>query len=200
MAQFNRRFGRGEARIVRRGFRRAFGVMPALPPGMIRGMVQAHRLFATGQYAQSASLLENLANTARAGGLPRAPRLFFQAARANWHANQVPHGMDLLQVALDLLVAAGRLGVAAQIASMATTELTGLGHKQEADQVRDIVSKIPGLQEAASEAALEEKVRPVLPTHCAQCGAIVRSDEVDWIDEITAACAYCGSPIRPDKT
>jgi hypothetical protein len=191
---------RVESRIIRRGFRRSFGLLPVLPPGMIHGMVQAHRLFATGQYAQSASLLDNLANTARADDLPRAPRLFFQAARANWHANQTAHGMDLLHVALDMLVAAGAIGIAIQIASMATAELNNLGYKQEADSLRDYGSKIPGWQEAASEAPEDDKGKPVLPTHCTQCGAIVRRDDVDWIDEITAACAYCGSPMRPEKS
>ena len=38
--------------------------------------------------------------------------------------------------------------------------------------------------------------RPVLPTHCPSCGAAVRPDEVEWLDEVTAECAYCGSPIR----
>ena len=166
---------------------------------MILEMVQAHRLFAIGQYSQSASLFENLANTARAGGLQRAPRLFFQAARANWHANQMSHGMDLMRTALDMLAAVGAVGIAGQIASLAMTELNGMGHKPEADQLRDYLVKIPGWQGTASETPPEEKTKPVLPTHCKQCGATVRSDEVDWIDEITAACAYCGSPIRADK-
>jgi hypothetical protein len=184
----------------RRGPGRRMGMMPALPPGMIRGMIQAHRLFATGQYAQSALMLENLANTARAEGLPRAPRLFFQAARANWHADQTAHGMDLMHTALNMLATAGVLGVAVQMVNTATIELTELGHKPEADALREYVSKIPGWMEAASAPPEDEGPKPVLPTHCAQCGAIVRPDEVDWIDEITAACAYCGSPIRPEKT
>jgi hypothetical protein len=199
MTRFERRMQRREGRFLRRGFRRTFGMLPALPSGMIQGMVQAHRLFAAGKYSESASMLENLANTARAGNLPRAPRLFFQAARANWHANQVAHGMDLLHIALDLLAAAGALDIAVQIASLATAELNSLGHKQEADSVREYVSKIPGWQEAAAEPPEDDKPKPVLPTHCSQCGAVVRPDEVDWIDEITAACAYCGSPMRPEK-
>ncbi len=191
---------RREGRVLRRGFRRAFGMQPPMPPGLIHGMVQAHRLFAIGQYAQAASMLENLANTARAEGLPRTPRLFFQAARANWHANQAAHGMDLMRVALDMLAAAGALGIAVQIANMGTAELTSLGYPQEAENLREYAAKIPGWKEAASAPPEDEGPRPVLPTHCIQCGAIVRSDEVDWIDEITAACAYCGSPIRPEKT
>jgi hypothetical protein len=38
--------------------------------------------------------------------------------------------------------------------------------------------------------------RPILPTHCPSCGAGVRPDEVEWLNEVTAECAYCGSPIR----
>jgi hypothetical protein len=200
MPRFGRPLGRIGPPILPRRFRRGFGLMPPLPPGSIRALAQAHRLFAIGQYAQSASLLENLANAARAGGIPRAPRLFFQAARANWHANQVAHGMDLLHIALDLLVAVGAIGVAGQIASVAMTELNTLGHKGEADQLRQYVSKIPGWEEAAPAASPDAKAKPVLPSHCPRCGAVVRSDEVDWIDESTAACVYCGSPMRPEKT
>jgi hypothetical protein len=199
MARFNRRFDRMERRMIRRGLRRGFGLLPPLAPGSIRELAQAHRLFAVGQFSQSAALLENLANATRAGGIPRAPRLFFQAARANWHANQVAHGMDLLHIGLDLLVAVGAIGVAGQIASAAMTELNSLGHKQEADQLRQYVSKIPGWEETAPAPAPEPQAKPVLPTHCKQCGAVVRPDEVDWIDEMTAACGYCGSPMREEK-
>jgi hypothetical protein len=174
--------------------------MAALPPDTIQALAQAHRFFAAGQYAQSASLLENLAKAARATGIPRAPRLFFQAARANWHANQVAHGMDLMHTAVDMFVAAGAIGIASRITTLAMNELNTLDHKQEADQLQQYVSKIPGWGEAAAAASSESKAKPVLPTHCQQCGAVVRPDEVDWIDEITAACGYCGSPMRGEKT
>ena len=44
-----------------------------------------------------------------------------------------------------------------------------------------------------------ETVHPVLPARCGQCGALIRTDEIEWIDAQTAECAYCGSPIRPEK-
>jgi hypothetical protein len=40
--------------------------------------------------------------------------------------------------------------------------------------------------------------RPLLPTHCPACGAAVRPDEVEWLDDVTAECAYCGSPVREE--
>jgi len=38
--------------------------------------------------------------------------------------------------------------------------------------------------------------RPLLLTPSPACGAAPRPDEGDWLDEVTAACAYCGSPVR----
>ncbi|HEX9117672.1 MAG TPA: hypothetical protein VGA61_16500, partial [Anaerolineae bacterium] len=41
--------------------------------------------------------------------------------------------------------------------------------------------------------------RRVLPTHCPGCGAPLRPDEVDWLDEMTATCEYCGSPVHGES-
>ena len=52
--------------------------------------------------------------------------------------------------------------------------------------------------------ALGVQTRPVqrgrrrLPPKCPQCGAPVRSDEVDWIDDASAGCAYCGSVVQAE--
>lgn len=35
----------------------------------------------------------------------------------------------------------------------------------------------------------------LLPASCPSCGARVRTNEVRWISERTADCAYCGSPL-----
>jgi hypothetical protein len=40
--------------------------------------------------------------------------------------------------------------------------------------------------------------RPILPTHCPSCGAALKPTEVEWLDELTAECAYCGSPVREE--
>jgi hypothetical protein len=181
--------------------RRPFGPPRPLAPGPIRVLAQAHRLMEEGQFAPAAEKFERLANAARAEGIPRAPRLYFQAARAYWRAGQVPHGIGLLRTGLELLAAAGAIGTVRQISTLAMAELTELGHPREAEQIKQFVSGIPGWDESASEGQVrpKEATRPILPTHCGRCGAIVRSDEVDWIDDQTAECAYCGSPIRPER-
>jgi len=36
-----------------------------------------------------------------------------------------------------------------------------------------------------------------LPGNCPNCGAPVRTREVDWVEESIVECAYCGTPLRP---
>ena len=42
----------------------------------------------------------------------------------------------------------------------------------------------------------QTQIRAKLPSNCCGCGAPVHSDEVEWIDQKTAECVYCGSPVR----
>jgi hypothetical protein len=37
-----------------------------------------------------------------------------------------------------------------------------------------------------------------LPPACPQCGAPLRSDEVEWIDARSVECVYCGSVVRTE--
>jgi hypothetical protein len=179
------------------GRRRPFGAVRPLAPGPIRALENANRLYAAGQYGPAAEQYEMLAQAASAGKLPFAPRLFFQAARANWQVGRIPHGMQLLRTGLGILLTAGAFGRIRQIANAAADELDQLGHAPEAAEVRKFLADVPAPAESAAPPA--EPVHPALPTHCGKCGAIIRSDEVDWIDAQTAECAYCGSPIRPDS-
>ena len=38
-----------------------------------------------------------------------------------------------------------------------------------------------------------------LPPACPQCGAPVRGDEIDWINQYSAECIYCGSVVQTEK-
>jgi hypothetical protein len=197
------RFTRPLRRIGRPLFpgRRPFGPARPLAPGPIRALANANQFFAAGQYAPAARQYEMLANAASASRLPFAPRLFFQAARANWRAGQIPQGMQLLHTGLGILLAAGALGRVRQISMSAMDELQQLGHPQEAEEVKKFLANVPEAARPSdvSSAAPAQAAHPSLPTNCPQCGAVVRSDEVEWIDDQTVECAYCGSPIRPEK-
>jgi hypothetical protein len=196
------RFGRPPRRPVPPRFpgrRRPFGAVRPLAPGPIRALAHANQLFAEGQFGPAAEKYEMLANAARANSLPVAPRLFYQAARANWRAGNVPQGMQLLRNGLDLLRTAGAVGRLRQIASSAIGELEQMGQEKKAEEIKNYLKDIPEPAAGPAGGIPAVPARVTLPTHCGQCGAAIRSDEVEWIDERTAECAFCGSPVRPEK-
>jgi hypothetical protein len=195
------RFGRPPRRIGPPRFpirRRILRPLRPLTPGPIRALARANRLFEEGQFAPAAGQFEQLAEAARAGKVRVAPRLFVQAARAHWRAGSLPRGMQLLRSGVEILIAAGAFAAARRIVASAAAELESLNHTGEAEEAKKLLAEIPAAPEEEAAAAAPA-ARPVLPTHCPQCGAVVRTDEVEWIDERTAECGYCGSPIRPEK-
>jgi hypothetical protein len=114
--------------------------------------------------------------------------------------------MQLLRTGLGILLTAGAVGRVHQIASSAVEELDELGHPAEASEVRKFLSEIPGASVPGSSVAagsftipVAGSAHPVLPASCPKCGALVRTDEIEWIDPQTAECAYCGTPIRPEE-
>jgi hypothetical protein len=186
------------------GFRRPFRRLgPALFPTLFGGgallpmrprriLRNANMLFESGQFSEAAPILENLANLSRQQGIPRAPFLFVRAARAFIFAGQPQRGVQLFQTAFEILASVGGAALLFPAAHRLIEELTELGHPKEAAGIREIVLGAPGWDATPSPAPHQSP----LPTHCPNCGAGIRSDEVQWIDESTAECTYCGSPIR----
>jgi hypothetical protein len=75
----------------------------------------------------------------------------------------------------------------------AIEELQSHNLNAEAEEIANLIQgNLP--TEIPIEAPVSK--RPTLPTHCHSCGAAVRPNEVEWLDEVTAECDYCGSPIR----
>jgi hypothetical protein len=62
---------------------------------------------------------------------------------------------------------------------------------------RALAGKIPPALHRPGTSA--EKPKPILPIHCPGCDGPIRSDEVEWADDATAECPYCGSAVRAEK-
>lgn len=77
-------------------------------------------------------------------------------------------------------------------------ELRRLGHADEADELATWLSTMLKGHENTSWGGQQSAPRRLL-TKCLHCGGGVRSDEVEWIDEGTAECSYCGSPIGIER-
>jgi hypothetical protein len=48
----------------------------------------------------------------------------------------------------------------------------------------------------ASSPILNPSSSAHLPTKCPSCGVAIRQHEVMWLDNVTAECQYCGTPIK----
>ncbi|MFH1185716.1 MAG: hypothetical protein V1755_11875 [Chloroflexota bacterium] len=164
-----------------------------IPPLLIR----SNGLLAAGQYAQAADGLEQLARAADARGARRAPVLYLEAGRARIMAAQAAQGLDLIQRGLELMAASGLARRLARPGNRLITELHELGFDQEARQITAFLKDFaPDLNAAVDSPAAVR--RPHLPTRCPACAAPVRPDEVEWLDETTAECPYCGSAVREE--
>lgn len=153
---------------------------------------EANFAFSKGEYGRAAELFEKIARVAEGRNGPRAPLFFLQAGRARVLAGQASLGTPSLKRGLELLAGRRQFQRLHQFGVRTVDELNEHGYKNEAAEIaawlKSILPEMP-----PGEAPVR---KPVLPTHCPSCGAPLRPDEVEWLDEATAECGYCGSPAR----
>lgn len=175
---------------MRRTFRRHIrkSLAQEVPPIL----QEANFAFSKGEYGRAAELFEKIARVADGRNGPRAPLFHMQAGRARVLAGQTGLGLPSLKRGLEILAQHKQFQRLHQFGTRTIDELTQLGHKNEATEIEAwLKSILPGTN--LSEATAK---KPVLSNHCPSCGAPLRPDEVEWLDEITGECGYCGSPVR----
>lgn len=166
------------------------GMGPRIPP-MLR---VAHEFLETGRYAEAAKAFQQLARTAEERYPERAPILYLQAGRAAIMDGQTKIGVDHLRRGLTILASQARYDRMQMLGQRAVDELNQRGLQDEAHEIASLLNAnmpqqdLPRTDPARNKAAL--------PTHCPSCGGALHPNEMEWLDEITAECAYCGSPVR----
>jgi hypothetical protein len=182
--------------MFKRPFRRALhqGAAPNIPPALRK----ANQMMAGGHYEAAAGIFEQFAQAAKVRNGPRAPWFFFQAGLARLKARQLQPGMADARQGLALLTSHGQYQRVANMGMRFVNELKAGGNAAEADAYTAYVkSLLPEGYTARTEPVME-RVKRVLPVSCPGCGAPLRSDEVEWADELTAECPYCGSVVRAE--
>ena len=176
-------------RMVRRDKRKAFA--SNIPPIL----QEANLAFDKGEYGRAAQLFERIAEGADARGGPRAPLFLLQAGRARLLAGQFALGMPSLKRALEILAERKQYQRLQNAGLRLVAELNDRGLKSEAVDIEILLKmNLPSILAPEANETLTQK--PVLPTHCPSCGAALRPDEVEWLDDLTAECGYCGSSVR----
>ncbi|NWG34153.1 MAG: hypothetical protein HXY42_06895 [Chloroflexi bacterium] len=175
---------------MRRIFRRQ--IRKTLAQNVPPILQEANFAFSKGEYGRAAELFEPIARAADGRGGPRAPLFYLQAGRSRLLAGQGELGVPSFRRGLELLAQRRQFQRLRQFGTRTIQELNERGLKNEAAEIEAwLESVLPGM--SVSDAPVK---RAALPTHCPSCGAPLRPDETEWLDEVTAECGYCGSPVR----
>lgn len=165
-----------------------------VPPALRR----ANQLMADSQYAAAAEIFEQFALGAQARNGPRAPWFFLQAGHARIQAGQIPMGMAHIRQGLSALAMRGQPQRLYRAGMRFVTELKAHNLTTQAKEIEDYLKSSLPAGFAPGAGATAGKPKPILPTNCQGCGGPIRSDEVDWVDDVTAECPYCGSSVRAE--
>ncbi len=179
--------------MMRRVFRRH--IRKSLAQDVPPILQEANFAFSKGEYGRAAELFEQIARAADGRGGPRAPLFHLQAGRARVLAGQAALGIPSLKRGLELLAQRGQFPRLRRFGTRTVNELIEHGLKSEAGEIVAWLESV--LPKATSIEATAK--RPALPTHCPSCGAPLRPDEVEWLDEVTAECGYCGSLVKDEN-
>ena len=179
----------------RRFPRRRPGVGP-LEAKVMQALRRAHRLMEKGQYEQAFPVFKRLADGAAQRGMPlKAAPLYFQAARARLEMGGAQDAVALARRGIQLLVQAGQAERIRTVLPRLTKALEEKGFHDDAVVLRAETAALLGGEQKVDPASTP---RGTLPAKCPSCSGPVRSDEVDWIDESSAECVYCGSVIQTE--
>ncbi len=161
---------------------------------------EANRLLEAGHIAEAAPLFAQLAQQAESQGMPRrAAELHLQAARSLMQIGNPQPALAHVHAALNLFTGLGLTGKAQAVYQRIVHDLRAADMHAEADQLERDFQAQSGLAQADTGEGFGSPApqpRGRLPAKCPRCGGPVRSDEVEWIDEHSAACDYCGSVLQ----
>jgi hypothetical protein len=163
-----------------------------IPPALRR----ANELSQIGDYASAALIFEDFSRRAVTRNGPRAPWFLIQAGRMRILAGEVPLGMEHLLQALHLFAGRGQWNRLSNSGHRLVEELKQRGLVEESGKIEAMLRSNLPTGFVASSGIGTGSIRQILPTNCPKCGAPLHTDEIEWTDEITAECPYCGNAIR----
>jgi hypothetical protein len=183
--------------MFRRPFRGGGRAAMRANPVLVQAIQRANQLIANGQAVEAAQILTRLVQESENRGRPRlTANLHAQAARAYAAAKDEQNALSQARSALKQFVQLNMLPRVPRFYANITRDLRANGMNASADALqKEFGEKAKGL-ESQGFAAPAQHGR--LPVKCPQCAAPVRNDEVDWIDQISAECNYCGSVIQTE--
>lgn len=167
--------------------------LPAAHRRALEQLRRAHELMAQGEFEDAAIAFSDLADLAEERRNPRAAQLHLQAGRAWIEAGETKPGVERLGRGLTILLKTGRVVLFHRAGQRALEELRARGLTAEAEALeREFRASLASPASAFMPTGEQKK----LPSKCPYCGGNVLADEVEWVNDHTPTCAYCGSPLE----
>lgn len=164
-------------------------------PGLQR-LKLAHKLMESENFSQAGLIFEELGIAAISRGIPRAPQLFLQAGQAQLLAGEPIRGTDLLIKGIRLMPKMGQAGRLPIVIRRILSELREFSMDQEYQTFESKSSRLLSELNLKNDPNDRLESQDRLPSKCPYCGGTVHPDEVDWISNHSATCAYCGSVVE----
>jgi hypothetical protein len=180
-------------------FRRRFSQRVAqnvLTPAQNATLKQAVQLIGDGKAGEAAPIFARLAQETGAANHPRvSANLHAQAAHAYADSQNEAQTLIHARSALALFIQFRMIGRTPRFYSNITRKLRAQGMGSAADELQKEFSGQPGIF-YVTQPNVPTSTRGRLPPACTQCGAPLRSNELEWIDDHTVECDYCGALIQ----
>ncbi|MBN2555306.1 MAG: hypothetical protein JXA97_05150 [Anaerolineales bacterium] len=170
------------------------GRRPAAQQAIVR-LRRAHLLLASGEYVDAALIFSELADEADRRQISRGIQLHLQAARAWLKAGEASRAIPRIEHGVDLLEKTGQLDRLSALGPGIVAELQAAGLAEDAARLQVRLDSFPQ-EQRGHEAGYSTPQTETLPSKCSSCGGIIRPDELEWIDQRSAVCSYCGSVLH----
>jgi hypothetical protein len=175
--------------------RRMFQANP-LAADQVAILVKANQLLTQGKPLDAGPLFASVAQAMQVSHHPRrAANLFTRAAHAYTDGKDAEHALTYARQALNLFAQTRMARRASTFYANVTRKMTNLGMNATANELEQEfgaqIAALPMEPQSATPAR-----HGLLPTDCPKCGAPVHSEDITWVDEVTAECEYCGMLIR----
>lgn len=176
------------------GGRRARRLLRPLGVPAMRRLRLAHARREAGDFLTAAREFHDLGTQGEAAGIPRSVQAFLLAGQCYLQAGLREEALADLRHAVEGARRFGQLDRLTAAALRIAGELRQAGFASEAQAFLDMLGPSGTARPTASQVETGPKT-PRLPPKCPSCGGIVHPGEVEWADEHSVVCDYCGSVI-----
>jgi hypothetical protein len=185
-----------EEHMFRRIQRAAFQPNP-MNPNQMQSLTQANQLIAGGHPGQAAHIFDNLANDMETSAHPRrAANLHAQAAHAFADSQNEKLALDQARRALNLFIQSQMVNRIPVFYTNITRKFNNKGMNSAEKTLKSEFGSKVGVMPQNQPPTVSHKGH--LPTNCTKCGAPIHKEDINWVDDQTVECDYCGSLIRAE--